>query len=181
MGKYFHDILRAGSQCFKNWLLSWPKNVLPQLMMISHSLLNRKKMYLGAFLKLKAEFCSNQPSKEFYKIHASQSIVLQSDPGGKLVLQHPTQGLGVSVLSLLEECMGDQPSEHVPSCSLLSWINTNIFIGKEVKCSDCSILLLAFVNKHKHIHWERAEVLGESCLISENSMSMSIQNAWNFT
>ena len=106
---------------------------------------------MNGFLKLKTEVCSNQPSKEFYKIQPS-SIVLQSDPGGKLVLQHPTQDIGVSALSLGR--MYGRPAERT-----------------------CSFLLLAFVNKHKHIPRERAEVLGESSLISENSMSMSIQNA----
>ena len=113
--------------------------MLPQLM-ISHSLLNRKKMYLCAFLKLKAEFCSNQPSKEFYKIQPSSIDSFTIRSRRQISFTTPNSGhRSVSSLSLGR--MYGKPAERT-----------------------CSFLLLAFVNKHKHIHWERAEVVGESCL-----------------
>ena len=106
------------------------------------------KMYLGAFLKLKTEFCSNQPSKEFYKIQPSSIDSFTIRSRRQISFTTPNSGhRSVSSLSLGR--MYGRPAERT-----------------------CSFLLLAFVNKHKHIHWERAEVLGESCLISENSMSI---------
>ena len=112
-----------------------------------------KKLYIpfnlmDGFIKLKAEFCNNQPSKEFYKIQPSSINSFTIRSRRQISFTTPNSGhRSVSSLSLGR--MYGRPAERT-----------------------CSFLLLAFVNKHKHIHWERAEVLGESCLISENSMSI---------